>query len=303
MNPGMLIFIVIVAALFYYGFLVSEGGFFGNGHAPIATGPGSSAIQNPQPVSSSGGSSGYGSYGSSPSPTSKPKPGESPYKGIVRISTVERSSDRPWEEYVIIRREGYSYFSNDRSKAEKPVDVTGWTISTMRESEPIPRAFNIPEIDAALRDIFLPPGGEVIVLSGVAAYSTNFRENKCAGYFNETYSFTPYLSNSCVDSDIDRGILLRKGFNGQCIDTIDSLPSCRRPIGQLPAGIIGSDCIDYMNENFNYIGCVKNFRDDKEFLRPIWRVSLRRPKKFFNSRHDRVILRDQNGLLVDEFEY
>ena len=72
MNPGMLIFIIIVAALFYYGFLVSEGGFFGNGHAPIATGPGSSAIQNPQPVSSFRGSSGYGSYGASPSPTPKP---------------------------------------------------------------------------------------------------------------------------------------------------------------------------------------------------------------------------------------
>lgn len=303
MNPAAVIAIIIVLALFYYGFLGSEGSFFGGGQGPIATGPGSSTIQNPQPVSSGGGSSGYGGNGASLSPTPKPKPGESPYKGTVRISTVERSSDRPWEEYIVIRRDGYSFFGSDRSKTEKPIDVTGWTISTMRESEPIPRAFNIPEIDAGEQDIFLPPGGEVIILSGVAAYTTNFRENKCVGYFNETYRLTPYLSNSCVDSEIDRGALLRKGFNGQCVDTIDSLPSCRRSIGPLPAGIIGAACIDYINENFNYVGCVKNFRDDKDFLKPTWRVSLRRPRKFFNSRHDRVILRDQNGLLVDEFEY
>jgi hypothetical protein len=93
------------------------------------------------------------------------------------------------------------------------------------------------------------------------------------------------------------------GFNGECIDAIDAVPSCRQPVGPFAAGVIGDRCINYMRENFSYIGCVKNFRDTRDFLGDTWRVSLNRVKKMFNSRHDRVFLWDQNGLLADEFEY
>jgi len=98
-------------------------------------------------------------------------------------------------------------------------------------------------------------------------------------------------------------LLLARGFNGACIDTIEGVPACRTPQGPFLAGIIGQECLAYMNENLNYAGCVKNFRTDKDFLKDRWRVSLKRSTKIFDERHDKVTLRDQNGLLVDEFEY
>lgn len=284
--------IIVALIVGYFGFSGTQ--FFSRG--PLATGPGRGTdIQNPQPV----GSRGFFGFGE-PSPPPAPRRGESPFKGKIRISTVQRSSDRPEGEYALIRHGG---FFSSRTAGEQPIDVTGWTIGSIRGSEPIPRAFNIPEIDAAVGDVILPPGGEVIILSGTPSYQQSFRENQCVGYFNETHPFTPSLSNSCIDDNSDRSELLQRGFNGACVDAIHNVSACRMPQGPFPVAAIKKECVDYMNENFSYVGCVKNFRDRKDFLKNTWRVSLKRGEKLFDPRHDRVILRDQNGLLVDEFEY
>lgn len=120
---------------------------------------------------------------------------------------------------------------------------------------------------------------------------------------NEFYAFTPALSNSCADSRPNTSDLLSRGFNGECIRAIEDVSTCRTPQGPFAAGIIGAACIDYMRENFSYAGCVKNFRDRGDFLENKWRVSLRRPTKIFDPLHDRITLRDSQGLQVDEFEY
>ncbi len=286
--------IIIAIITGYFGLTQLTGTtFFSRG--PLATGPGrGSEIQNPQPVES------RGFFGrGQPSPPPAPRPGESPVRDKIRISTVARSGERPEDEYVIIRFGGF--FS--RQDTDRPVNVTGWTIASSRSSVPIPRAFNIPEIDATEQDILLAPGGELIIVTGTPSYQQNFRENQCVGYFNETHSFTPSLSNSCVDDNPDRSKLLGRGFNGACVDAIHAVSSCRLPRGPFPVADIKKECVNYMNENFSYVGCVKNFRDRKDFLKSTWRVSLKRNQKIFDPRHDRVTLRDQNGLLVDEFEY
>ncbi len=285
--------IIIAVIVGYFAFTGRDLLPFGRG--PLATGPGrDTEIQNPQPVETRG----FFGFGQ-PSPPPAPRPGESPFKDKVRISTVVRSGERPEDEHVIIRFGGF--FSG--SSQERPINVTGWTIGSQRSSAPIPRAFNIPEIDAAEQDILLPPGGEVIILTGTPSYQRNFRENQCVGYFNETHSFTPSLSNSCVDDNPDRSMLLARGFNGACIDAIRAIPACRIPKGPFQAAVIKPECIDYMNQNFSYVGCVRNFRDRRDFLKNTWRVFLGRNQKLFDSRHDRVTLRDRQGLLVDEFEY
>ena len=306
MNAIALIGIVIALVVGYFS-ITGEDGFFGGGGGPIATGPGTSEIQNPQPVSRGGG--GFFGGGAPPAPPpagSAPapalKPGESPYRNTVRISTVKRSGDRPEQEYVILRYGGGVFGFGGNAEA-KPVDVTGWRIASLRSSEPIPRAFNIPEIDAADRGIVLPPAREVVIVVGTPSYQRNFRENQCVGYLNQSYSFTPSLSSSCPDSRQDRAELLRRGFNGACIDAIDAVPSCRTPRGPYQAALIGKECLDYLNEHFSYVGCVENFRDQKDFLKNSWRVSLRRTTKLFDSRHDIVTLRDAQGLLVDQSEY
>lgn len=306
MNPLGIFAIIIALAVGYYGFNSDFGQFnlpgFGSGSGPIATGSGSGAgIEDPQPVSR-----GFLGFGGAAAPESQPapRPGESPYKGKVTIARVNRSGLSPADEYVVIRYGGgfFGLFSR-QSASELPVDVTGWSIGSRRTNAVIPGAYNIPEIDAVQQDIILSSGGEVIILVGASSYQRNFRENACVGYLNEFHDFTPSLSNRCMDSRPDRGSLLSRGFNGACVDAIEGVSTCRVPGGNYEAGVIGAECIDYLRQNFNYAGCVRNFRDRSDFFGNVWRVSLRQPSKLFDPQHDRVILRDKDGLVVDEFEY
>ena len=304
MNPLGIFALVVGLVMGYYVFtttdLLSFGSFRGFGSGPLATGPGRGAeVENPQPVSR-----GFFGFGAAPSaePQAAPRPGESPLKGKVRIADVHRSGISPHEEYVTIRYGG-GLFGFSQSSGEPPVDVTGWRVASRRTIGTIPRAYNIPEIDSVEQDVMLPPGGELIVVTGTPSYQSNFRENNCVGYLNEFHSFTPSLSNSCADANPDRGRLLNRGFNGACIETIEDVATCRMPKGPFQAGVIGRECIDYLNQNLSYAGCVKNFRDRGNFLGNAWRVSLKLSAKMFDPLHDRAVLRDQNGLLVDEFEY
>ena len=306
MNPLGIISIIIAAVVGYYA--LSGSGFsvpFLGGGGPIATGPGRGAeVENPEPPRQGFFSDLFG-FGPGGTPASEPsprRPGESPYKGVVRIGAVERSSPSASGEYATIRYGG-GFFGFGGSGNEQPIDVTGWRIATRRTSEAIPRAYNIPEIDTAESDIILPPGGTLIVVAGESSYPRNFRENRCVGYFNEHHAFTPSLSDSCANASSDRSGLLSRGFNGACIEAIEAIPTCRMPRGPFAAGVIGSSCLEYINRNFNYAACVENFRDERNFLGDTWRASLRRTSKMFDPLHDRVILRDQNGLLVDELEY
>ena len=304
MNPIGIFAIILALTVGYYAFTGDFGtslGNFGFGRGPIATGPGAGAeVENPEPVSR--GFLGFGAE-STPEPPPTPRLGESPYKGKVSITNVHRSGESPDGEYVTIRYGGGFFGFGRDSGTELPIGVTGWSVSSRKLTETLPRAYNIPEIDASQQDIILSSGGEVIVLIGLQNYQKNFRENTCVGYLNEIYDFTPSLSNSCADSRPDRSQLLSRGFNGECINTIEAVPTCRAPQGQFDAGIIGPECADHLRQNFSYAGCVKNFRSQRNFLDNTWRVSLKRSTKMFDPLHDRVTLRDANGLLVDEFEY
>lgn len=313
MNPLAILTLVIAVVVGFFAISSGGPGLFG-GSGPIATGPGSPEIRNPQPLArGSIFSIPRVAVQSPPAPSAgKPTPsapalppGVSPYRARVAIAGVQRFREEADQEYVTIRHQGSGGFfsrSGER-KSQEPIVVTGWRIESLRSSGVIPRAFNIPEIDAAEQDILLPPGGEVIIVSGTPSYQRNFRENACVGYLNQSHRFTPSLSGSCPDSRRDRSLLLARGFNGACIDAIQAVPACRTPQGPFTAALIKSECIDYLNQNFSYVGCAKNFRDEKDFLRNTWRVFLGRPTKLFDPRHDRVTLRDGQGLLVDEFEY
>ena len=307
MNPLAILALVLALLVGFYIFSGAHSSFLnGNTTGPIATGSGAgSEIQNPQPVRSGGGFFGnfFSPSSNSPPPSSAPTlaPGESPYKGKVYISYIQRSGNSPNQEYISIRS-SYAYTSTG-SQAYAPIDITGWTVASLRSSAHIPLAFNVAEIDAAEQDIFLSSGGELIALTGTPDYTSNFRENVCTGYLNQAHVFTPALSYSCADANPDRTKLLNMGFNGACINTIASVPPCTIPQGTFQAGIIGVECVNYMVEHLSYAGCVDNFRDTKNFLKNEWRISFKLPRKLYDPTHDRIALRDQNGLLVDQFEY
>lgn len=285
---------------------------------PIATGPGSSSeIRNPQPVKKGGSVLGFSSIFTKPPSlpsvskvvptTSEPrafKPGYSSFEGAIKISHVDRWANTPQGEYIRLRNGGYFGLGSTPTA----VNITGWTIeNSKREKIEIPKAYNIPFIDADKSDILLPPSGEIYIVIGPSNIGMDFRENGCIGYLNQYYQITPSLRNSCMDrqsSSQIRSRFLDLGLSGECIDFVNSLPACRIPTFTFEnSGKIGNNCIDYVSKNISYNGCVKNYRNDKNFLLNIWRVFLGRRQKFFDVKHDRVILRDTQGLIVDQFEY
>lgn len=297
---NILAIIGVLVAVVIGIFTVSSGGLFEDrGGGPIATGPGSREIRNPQPISRQSRVrprvAPQPPTRTTPAPLPEPAPGVSAFRDAVRISTVRRSGTSPAEEYVILKHVD--------SRTDFEIDVTGWQIASLKSSALIPRAVRIPEIDVPEEDIVLPRGGVLTIVVGTPTYQRNFRENRCVGYLNQQHRFTPSLSSSCPDSRPDRGLLLARGFSGACIEFIERIPACRTPTIRFKDSSIGNECIAYINRNFTYAGCVANFRDRSDFLRNSWRVSLKRPTKLFDPRHDRVTLRDAQGLLVDEFEY
>ena len=85
---------------------------------------------------------------------------------------------------------------------------------------------------------------------------------------------------------------------------VSSLSSCRIPAFNFEnSGRIGNNCITYISQNISYNGCVKNYRNDKNFMKNTWHIFLNRSQKLFDPKHDRVILRDSQDLIVDQFEY
>ena len=186
---------------------------------------------------------------------------------------------------------------------EGPIDVTSWRIASRHFFGIIPQAYTIPEFDTAERNIVLPAGGELTVTSGIPPYTRNFRENACIGYLNQTYSFTPALPDACPDDDPSRADLLARNFSGACIDFIMRIPECRTAKITFAQSVLGQTCLDYINQNFNYNGCVENFRSQSGFLRDQWRAYFGSANKLFDPRHDTVTLYDRNGLVVDTFEY
>ncbi len=227
-------------------------------------------------------------------PQAKP----SPFKDDVLISSVAYREIDPASEHVIIRRVSSSSFSGARVAN---MDLSGWSIENNRGGRlTIPPALNIVFFDTASTNIKLPPGGEVVITSGVG-YGSSFRENICTGYLAESNSFNPSLKETCPLFSLNE--LLAKQLNGACINVIERTRRCRQVVIGFEESAAGNACVEFSQEHLNYSGCVKDHRNSSSFFTDTWRVFLKQGSKFLDRSHDRVILRDKDGLIVDEYSY
>ena len=291
---------VAIAIIFTGGFGLFQGefgfggDFFGSG-GPRASGPGSyisdSQISSPQ----------YSSGNSvTTAPASEPAipAGYSVYSQHIRIGNVAYSdSGTLASEYI--------YLYNADSGKEISISISGWTVENSRGNHyAIGNGYAIPFFDAAAVSIRLRPGDGAYIHSGSSPIGISFRENRCTGYFNETHSFTPSLSGSCPRYDVSKMLQ----FSDACIRYIENAQNgCRVPqISGIESGVLNEtndDCSTFISENLNYDGCVKNFRNATDFARPTWHAYLQRTQKLWRGLHDKIILRDDQGLIVDAYQY
>lgn len=221
---------------------------------------------------------------------------QSPYAGKIQVSW-NRYSDNVNYEYVTIQNNDYA--------AKAPIPVTGWRIENEHGTGyAIGGASPIPGINDAAERIILPYLGTVYVHTGTHNGGLSFRENACTGYLNETDTFYPALLYMCPAIP-SRQELRDRGLNDACINFIQGKSSCRAVnIVPYPKSVeVGSACIEYIQETFNYAGCVRIHRAEAIFFRDQWHVYFNRTEKLFSSTYARLIIKDENGKIVQELTY
>ncbi len=228
-----------------------------------------------------------------PSPASRTfRIGVSPYYQKVEIKDVHAEEDDFQNDYLVLRNE-----------EDQTINITGWTIETSRETVTIPQAAEkLHYLFSSSRnsDIELTERNKVIISTGFSPKGVSFRTNKCAGYLDYYSQFHPVLDKNCPYLEESKYDHLEK----DCRDFIDDLSRCEMPNYSAHSEISSDDqCINFLNEKFNYKGCYLEYHQEVDFFGDEWRVFLNKSVDILDNSSDTLILRDKNGLVVDEYEY
>ncbi len=216
----------------------------------------------------------------------------SPSVGLVRIGSISGSWSGSYGQISLI----------SKLTGDKKIDITGWQIKGRTGLFYLPKAvpFYSPSGLDAPTDIVLGKGEVVNIYSSASAIGINLRLNKCLGYIENTNHFTPALPKNCPRPiDEVSGIY---NFSSKCQDYITSMGSCSFPKMNQPWLQNSNEygCRSFL-ESINYKGCFDKHRSDSNFLSNEWRVWA--GSRFLDPRHDRVLLFDAKGLLVDSTTY
>lgn len=211
------------------------------------------------------------------------KPGESLYKGKVRIGSISGYGN------LQISLQSASY--------ESSIDITGWRIKSAQRGETIVgKGINLVQFDSVSSDVWLTGGESADTIAGVSPLATNFRVNICFGGLSNMYNLG-YAFNSCpaiANYDLS-------GLDSSCQDLILRSSSCQAPSDDI-LNRQTSKCRIWFEKNVNYSACVNQHRNDRDFYRG-WKIYTGNNNQIFDPLHDRIELRDQAGLLVDSYEY
>ena len=218
----------------------------------------------------------------------------SSYKGKINLSVWNAKETSPQNEYLEIRA----------SSDIKSISISNWTVEDRNGLKfNLGRGANLFFLSQvnAQEPIILEPNGVVIVTTGRSPVGANFRLNLCTGYFNQFQEFVPSLPQECPHID-EKDI--PQNYPDGCVDYIRGLSTCRMPanISYETSIEIGNDCILFLDEKANYSGCVNAHKNEENFYKKEWRVYLGRSEELWQTR-DTIILRDQDGKIVDEESY
>jgi len=182
-------------------------------------------------------------------------------KITIKKSSRGPSETSPEEEYVVL--------SASRSNKEK-VSITGWQLESMITNKKFTiggaTEIFISGVINSEPNIKLAPGETAIISTGRSPIGASFKINKCTGYFEQFQDFSPSLSRQCPRPSYEFDNFAVIPVNDfTCEDIVDRLRTCEMPLGSLPIGT-SNECGVFISQNINYTGCVKNHRDDLDFL-------------------------------------
>lgn len=209
-------------------------------------------------------------------------------KGKIKISDVSGTNETPEFESLTI----------ENTSEKENISITGFVIRSDKSSFIIPKGHHLLGSSASAEDqILLKPGERAIITAGKQAMLMDFRENLCTGYYSEFSDYTPSLSSSCPRPDTRKLLHL----SDRCINVIERTSTCRT--ADLRDTFIESACSEYINQNLNYNGCTRNYRNIPNFFSDHWLIWMQRTEEFFRNTHDKITLKDIQGRVVDEYSY
>lgn len=223
----------------------------------------------------------------------------SPYFDKVKVSQVQTSA-YPNPSLITLN----TYITTDEK-----INITGWKLKGENGSFEIYKGVEkyYPLIYPYGENILVKKGDTIQISSAqnpLGERDKNFRINKCMGYLTNSYTFPISISKSCPKvSQAD----LPGYLSTCCKEFIGRLSSCGSAKYQdLQSYKLFSDssCMTYINDNFNYGGCFKNYSKAENFSGNQWHIYTNMiGKEIVDKDKGTVYLYDQNGLVVNKYSF
>lgn len=181
-------------------------------------------------------------------------------------------------------------------------DVTGWKIRTNGGETIIPILITGYDVESGVNLNRLSiKDGNVKIFASASPTGRNFRLNKCIGYLNYSYNFSPRLPEGDCPQ-LDRASYA--SLVGACQEYILSLDKCqpaeKAAMNSLQGGVQANDCKNFLSK-IGYSSCANTYKSDADFYENEWWIWNN--KNILDKSHDWVKLFDAKGLLVDSYIY
>jgi len=227
----------------------------------------------------------------------------SPYFGKISMSGITGlGNPDPNREFFNL----YNYL-----KENETLKITGWYLKSeitgyfafIGKAALLPFPFSKTE-----SDIILQQGDRVYVTKGFSPIGISFRTNKCTGYFEENREFYPGLSLQCprpIDEELPNFSDVYDR-NDECLYQIRRINRCTTVGGEFIRDLpdtVSSFCKTYLTTQINYNTCIARHFSDTDFPGNEYRIYLNKFGPLWRPIHDKITLYDENGLVVDSYNY
>ena len=233
-----------------------------------------------------------------PPPSAPQKTGAELYGDWIKISSVRKQAP-------------YLITLTTNIPKEQTLAITGWVIEGRAERFTIPKGVElIPEgIQGAVYEPIVLQRGDRVRISGAENPFTSklsFKPNACFGYLKDKRIFPVSVPSSCP-RDIPK-LAEMDHLPEDCQEFILDFRHCKEPLTYPSTSPLINDfqCRTfYENLEFklSYDGCVKNHKAEDNFFREEWHIYVDEEDRLVRSTHDRILLKDQDGVIIDEFVY
>ncbi len=184
---------------------------------------------------------------------------------------------------------------------DNSVNLSNWTIESSFGTTTINEGVKIFRSDSRslYQNIILNKGDYLYLIGMPSPLSFNFYLNRCFGYLTYAYDFDSLFKKDCPrPSNTEIAY-----FSDSCRQFINNLKTCQIPsVSEVDQFVNDPACRQFLNDYYSYNSCVNRYQSAADFFTHEWFV-FNSQDQFINSSHDRIVLRDSDGLLVDAYQY